>query len=103
MLSVLNENDAVPLIRLDGEVDIESASELKGLLLKALAAGKGLRINLEKATGLDIAVMQLLVATERDVAKSNTRFSLEGQVPDEISVALAHAGFRKFPVPVGSR
>ena len=99
MPAVLDETDTIPLLRIEGEADISTAAELKALLLKALAARKGLRVSLEKATELDITAMQLLVATERDAAKSSTPFSIEGRVPDDISVAMAHAGFRKFPVP----
>jgi hypothetical protein len=95
---VLDESGALPVIRLEGEVNIESAAELKGLLIKALGMGTETRVSLEKATDLDISAMQLLIATERDAAKSKIRFVLDGPVPDEISVAMVHAGFRKFPV-----
>lgn len=98
---VFDQSDALPLIRLEGEIDISIAAELKTMLLKALEAGKGLRVSLEKAVELDITAMQLLIATERDATKSNSQFLLEGRVPEDISVAMAHAGFRKFAVPAG--
>ncbi len=103
MPAVLDEGGAIPLLRIEGEADISTSAELRSLLLQALAAGKGLRVDLEKATDLDITAMQLLVATERDAAKSNMPFSLEGRVPDDISVAMAHAGFRKFAAPKGQK
>jgi anti-anti-sigma regulatory factor len=103
MPALLDETETVPLLRIEGEADITTALELKALLLKALAAGKGLRVSLEKAIDLDITAMQLLVATERDAAKSGTPFSIEGRVPDDVSVAMAHAGFRKFAVPAGAK
>lgn len=96
---VLDESDGFSLIRLQGEVDIASAAELKSLLLKALAPGGELRVNLQEATELDITAMQLLIATEREAVKSGLRFRLDGPVPDNISVAMVDAGFRKFPVP----
>ena len=103
MTVVLEESDEMPLIRIEGDANIVTAAELKSRLVKALQAGKGLRVSLEKATELDITAMQLLVATERDAAKSKAHFSIEGQVPDEISAAMTHAGFRKFSAPTGSR
>jgi anti-anti-sigma regulatory factor len=93
----LDESEGLSLIRLEGEVGIAHAAELMSLLLEALALGKGLAVNLQNATELDITAMQLLIATERGAAKSGIGFRLSGSVPGNISVAMVHAGIRKFP------
>lgn len=95
---VLDENSEKLLVRLKGDVNIAEAVELKVLLVKALASKKELCVNLEGATDMDISTMQLLVATAHDAAKSNMRFKIESLVPNDISLAMAHAGFRKFSV-----
>ena len=83
-----------------GEINITSATELKKLLLEALAPGRELRVDLESATELDVTALQLLWAAEREARGSGVGFTLVGRVPEEISVAVGDAGFRKFPVPV---
>lgn len=95
----LDESEGLSVIRLEGDVNIDAAVELKSALLKALASTKNVRVSLEGAAELDITAMQLLIATERDAAKSKMQFTVEGSVPDDISVAMVHAGFRKFPIP----
>ena len=83
------------LIRLDGECSIASAPELKNLLVEWLASGKELRLDLESAGEIDVAVLQLLWATEREAERSGTL------VTSRVSVAAACAardlGFDHFP------
>jgi anti-anti-sigma regulatory factor len=95
----LDESEAISLIRLEGDVNIADAVEMKRLLVKALSSGKELHVRLEDATEMDVTVLQLLYAAEQDATKSGIRFTLDGRIPDDISVAAADAGFEKFPVP----
>jgi anti-anti-sigma factor len=99
----LDQNEGECLIRLEGEVDISSAAELKKLLLEALASGRELRVDLERTTELDVTALQLLWAAERKAGGSSVGFSLLGRVPEEISVALSDAGFKKFPIPADTK
>jgi anti-anti-sigma regulatory factor len=92
----IEEGENASLVRLEGDVSIAHAVEMKGLLLHALASGKEMRVTLENATELDITALQLLYAAERDAARSGCRFTLEGRVPDVISAAMTHAGCAKF-------
>jgi anti-anti-sigma regulatory factor len=100
---VLDESGGISLIRLEGDVNIAMAVEMKSLLLKALASGNELRVGLESATELDVTVLQLLYAAERNAVGAGIRFTVEGQVPKDISVAMADAGFDKFPIPMEPR
>ncbi len=61
------------LIRLEGEVNITSAAELKGLLLEGLAAPE-LELDLERATEIDVTVLQLLWAAGREAARAGSGF-----------------------------
>jgi len=60
------------------------------------------RLDLERATELEGAALQLLWAGEREAKGLGSGFTLAGRVPEEISVAAGNAGFEKFPVPVNS-
>src|ERR1035438_10706759 len=95
----LDQSEALSSIRLEGEVDITSAAELKKLLLQALASGKEVQLDLESAEELDVTALQLLRAAEREARGSKLRNTIAGRLPEEISATLLDAGFEKFPVP----
>lgn len=95
----IDQSEAHCLIRLDGEVGIACAAELKKVMLQALASGKDLQVDLQRATELDVTAMQLLWAAEREARKSGRRLFLAGQAPKEIIAAAGEAGFERFPVP----
>jgi len=95
----LEQNDGLSLIRLEGAIDIGCAAELKGLLVQALGGGKPIGVSLAGATDLDVTAVQLLWAATRQANAAGVGFALEGQAPEQVSAALADAGFERFPVP----
>ncbi len=94
----LDQNENFCLLHLEGGIDISSATELKTLLLQGLASGRELRVDLERATDLDVTAMQLLWAAEREARRSGMGMALTGRVPKEIASAAGDAGFESFPV-----
>ena len=94
----LDQGDAQCLIHLEGVVDINSAAELKKLLVIALQFGKEVRLDLERATELDVTAMQLLWAANCEAKRTEMGFSVVGRVPDAISATVSDAGFEEFPV-----
>lgn len=96
MPAILDESGGMPLIRIEGDLNISTAAEFKSLLVKALASVTGLRLVLENAIDLDVTALQLLFAAETVAARSGTCITLEGRVPDELSATLSDAGFTKF-------
>lgn len=92
----VEEKGGTSLVRLEGEINISSAVELKSTLIDALASKKEIRLTLEGATELDITALQLLLAAERGAAKAGILFALEGSVPDHISTGMTDAGLAKF-------
>ena len=94
----LAQGEAQCVIRLDGEINIGSAAELKKLLLQALASGKDMCVDLECATGLDVTALQLLWAADREARGSGRSLKLAGPVPEEILAAVNDAGFESFPI-----
>jgi anti-anti-sigma factor len=97
---IFDQGEDVCHIRVEGEVNISSAAELKRLLIAALASKKTLRLDLEQATDLDVTALQLLWAAKREAIKSAVKFTLMGRLPEEISDALRDSGFADFPFPM---
>ena len=93
--------EAVRFIRLEGEVTIACAAELKKVLLEALASGGELRLDMASATELDITALQLLWAAGREARASGRAYTLEGTVADEIVATATEAGFEKLPIGNG--
>ncbi|MGB9283516.1 MAG: STAS domain-containing protein, partial [Candidatus Sulfotelmatobacter sp.] len=92
-----DQSEGLSSIRLEGEVDITYAAELKKLLLRALASGVEVRLELEQAKEMDVTALQLLWAAERQARSSGLRFTVAGRIPGEMSATLQDAGFEKFP------
>ena len=100
MAIVLEQCEESNLIRLEGVIDIALAAELKTTLLEAFKSPKPLRVALSADADLDVTAIQLLWAAEREAKASNVVFTLDGCVPDAVSVSLRETGFERFPVPV---
>jgi len=95
-LSVTGEQHATHLlIRLENTVSFTSADELKKLLLEGLASGKTLQLDLERAEEIDVTVMQLLWAAEREAARAG--LGLVSRVSEAAAAAAREAGFERFP------
>jgi hypothetical protein len=95
---VLEECETQSEIRLEGAVDIACAAELKKLLLQALESGKELRVSLERAICLDVTAVQLFWAAGCEARRLGLGFTFAEKVPEEISSALAVAGFESLLV-----
>ena len=83
------------LIRLEGELTITSAAELKAALLAGLAAGTDLHLDLEHAETIDVTVMQLLWAAGREADR--TGIALAGRMSEAAAAMAREAGFERLP------
>ena len=99
----LEAEETISVIRLEGEINITCAAELKKLLLEAMTTGKDLLLDLEQATDMDIAAIQLLWATQRETERSGVKLAVQGRVPEAISAMVRDAGFERFPVLFAQR
>jgi anti-anti-sigma regulatory factor len=88
-------------VRLEGEVGIGTALELKGVLLDALALRRELRIDVAAVTALDITILQLLWAGRHAAGEVGMEFSVSGAVAQEIVLTMERAGMEKFPAVAG--
>ena len=94
----LEQKDTLPLIHLEGVIDIGCAAELKERLIEKLKSGSAVYVSLESATGLDVTAVQLLWAAAREAQRVGVDFGFKGQTPKAILCALAEAGIEEFPV-----
>jgi anti-anti-sigma factor len=96
---VVESRSDVPLIVLDGAIDIGCAGELKATLLQQLDRGAAVNVSLESATYLDVTAVQLLWAAAEGARISGGQFGIVGPVPDTVIRGLAEAGFPALPLP----
>jgi anti-anti-sigma regulatory factor len=96
----LEREEELSTIRLEGEVGIASAAELKDLLIQALAFRKLVRVSLQSLTDLDVTAVQLLWAARREAKASSVPFAIEGRVPSMVLSTLLQAGFDDFAAEV---
>lgn len=98
-MSVRFDRSEVPgTIRLEGEIDIGCAAELKAALEEALSSQSATRIALATATGMDVTAVQLLWAAEREARAAGMVLALAGPVPEVLRATLREAGFESFPL-----
>jgi len=74
------------VLRLDGEMTIYRAAELKGLLLGALAGQRALEIDLADVSEIDSAGVQLLVMAKQAAQAQGIELRLVRHSPPVIDV-----------------
>jgi anti-anti-sigma factor len=93
----LKQNDEVCRLRLEGEINIGAAAELKKILIEALKSEKQVRVECEAVSGMDVTGLQLLWAAQREAQRVGVKFAGVGRVPKEIASAVAEVGLEGFP------
>jgi anti-anti-sigma factor len=68
-------------LRLEGELTIYTAGEMKSRLLDALAGTDALELNLNDVTEVDTAGVQLLILVKREAALAGKRLTLSEHSP----------------------
>jgi ABC-type transporter Mla MlaB component len=87
----VEKDEARYLIRLEGEVGLAEAAELKSLLLEGLASGRTLQLDLKRIAEIDVTVMQLLQAALREADQAGT--VMTARMSEAAESALRGAGF----------
>jgi anti-anti-sigma regulatory factor len=93
----LEQSDQGCTVRLEGEINIGVAAELKKVLIEALKSKKPVRIEFEGATGVGVTGVQLLWAAEREAERAGVKFARMAGMPQAIAAAVAEAGL-EFPM-----
>lgn len=89
------ESGQTGTLNLDGALDIQSASGLKGVLLNAQEGVEHLLLNLEAVTGADVSGLQLLCAAHRRAAALNKRLTVIGIASPSFRRAVRDAGYER--------
>jgi anti-anti-sigma factor len=86
------------VVRLNGDVGICAARELKAALVEALAFSGVLKIDLAGVTAMDITTLQLLWAAQHAAAKAGTQVILARPMPEAVKQAMELAGMEGLAV-----
>ena len=95
MSVVLVPQESDWLIRMNGQVTLASAVELKAALCEWLAAGKNLELDLESVEEIDLTILQLLWAASREAG--DRRMQVAGR-SEAVVNAVRAAGFEQMAV-----
>jgi anti-anti-sigma regulatory factor len=87
---------AVSEISLTGVATIASAAEFRARLLEAQASSQPLRLHLDQLQEVDICVLQLLLAAEREWRQNALPFTCIGPLQESVSATILGAG---LPLP----
>jgi anti-anti-sigma factor len=91
------------MLRLEGEIDIGVAAELKAALLATLEAGDEIRISLEHATALDVTAFQLLWAAEHEAARRGVKFAVSSEFGQPARCSLENMGLNGWVIDQAKR
>ena len=78
-------------IRMDGNVTVSSAQELKEMLLEWLAARMRLELDLDSAEEIDVTILQLLWAASREAAHAGIEIAIHAS--PAVLAAVHESGF----------
>ena len=83
------------VIRLQGELNVACAGELKRVLVATMAEGGDLQVDLEGVVAIDISILQLLWAARGEAKRNGTDFAAGAS--EAVRWAARDAGFDLFP------
>lgn len=86
------------IVRLEGDVDIGRAAELKAALMEAIASRKEVCLDLDGVTDLDVTAVQLLWAAAREMEGAGGSLSIAGQNIEVLTCAADEMGL-DFALP----
>ncbi len=87
-----SRQESVSTVKWSGDVLADSALRCKEDLLKAFASSDRVLLDLSACTQIDVAAIQLIVASYFEASKTGKHFSVVEPVPAEIGQALELAG-----------
>jgi anti-anti-sigma factor len=83
------------VLRFQGECKVSAAGEIKQALLEALAAGGDIHLDCQNVDEVDLAIVQLLWAAEREARRKDRPFGC--RMSDTVQKCFEEAGFQQFP------
>jgi anti-anti-sigma regulatory factor len=83
------------VMRLEGELTIQYAGALKEVLLKALAEGKELSLDLEGVAEADVACLQVLCSAHKTFLAADKTLKTIGPVSESFERSVKDSGYRR--------
>ena len=80
-------------LKLEGDVNVGRAAELKDALLKSLEKAETIEINLHDVTAIDLSCLQLLCSAHRTAVKEGKTLTIKDQELPLYIEARKNAGF----------
>jgi len=80
-------------LTLEGEMIVDHAEELKGIVLDALQHSGTLVLDLARISKVDLFGLQVLCSAHRSALKTDQKMSIHGEQPDAFRDAIHMAGF----------
>lgn len=80
-----------------GDLTILQTTELKAAVLEAFGGFERVTVDLAGASGGDVALVQLLLAAQREAGAQGKGFALRGNVPGWFGDLIQSCGFSRWP------
>lgn len=84
------------LIRIQGELTVQHAAELKACLLSALSSAQSVRVDLEAIEDIDLTCLQILCSAHKSALFAGKNLCLGDETPEHFRNSLDAAGFSRL-------
>lgn len=81
------------LIRVEGELTVQHAAELRACLLSALSSAESVRVDLQAAEDMDLTCLQILCSAHKSALFAGKTLCLGNEMPEHFKSTLGAAGF----------
>ncbi|HAR95965.1 MAG TPA: hypothetical protein DCR97_08400 [Deltaproteobacteria bacterium] len=81
------------LIRVEGELTVQHAAELRTCLLSALSSAQSVRVDLEALEDMDLTCLQILCSAHKSALFAGKVLCLGNKIPEHFKNTLDTAGF----------
>ncbi len=89
-------DNQVPHLLIEGELTLNTATELKESLCNYLGYTKGLNITLANVTALDLSCLQILTACQKGCQAAGKLFTIQWEAENVFTELLQKTGFGSF-------
>jgi anti-anti-sigma regulatory factor len=88
-------DEKVGVLKLEGEVTVQQAEEVKENLMRALGSVDNIYVNISNVSVADLSFLQLVCAAHRTAVTMHKGFQLAEPVPEHFRHLAESAGFKR--------
>ena len=89
------EGGQVGVLRLEGDITVQQADELKQCLMQALGSVAKVYVDSSKTSCIDLSCLQLICSAHREATRMEKSFQLAELVPGQFRCFAEAAGFAR--------